>query len=80
MVDETEHDLHVPLRLHRAAHHAERPEQRATLQKHAGDDRVERPLARREPVGVAIVLDEAGRAILEGDSRPGGTTPDPNVP
>ena len=50
-VDHVHQDLHVPLRLHVAAHHAETQERRAILGDERGDDRVERALARRIAVG-----------------------------
>ena len=53
VVDDAADDLKMPLRLHRPAHHAERPEQSAVLEQHPGDDRVKRALGGAERVRVA---------------------------
>ena len=50
-VDERVHELEVALRLHRAAHHAERAPQLAVAEQEPGDDRVERPPPRRSRFG-----------------------------
>src|SRR5581483_3992338 len=60
LVDEPQHDLEVALRLHRAAHDPERPEQAAALKQQPGDNGVERPPRGREPVRVPVLFDEAG--------------------
>ena len=56
-VDHVADHLDVPLGLHVAPHHAEAQPGLAVLGDEAGDDRVERPLPRLEPVG-----DGSGRA------------------
>ena len=70
VVDEPHDHLDVPLRLHRASHHAERAEKRTALEEHPRDDRVEGPAPGGEPVRVALVLDERRGAVLEDDARP----------
>mmetsp|Transcript_7513 Transcript_7513/g.29882 ORF Transcript_7513/g.29882 Transcript_7513/m.29882 type:complete len:569 (-) Transcript_7513:27-1733(-) len=50
-VDHVHGHLHGPLRLHRAAHHAEHGERLAVLHDRAGHERVERALPRRVHVG-----------------------------
>ncbi len=71
-------DLQVTLRLEVAAHHAERPEQRAVAHEQAGDDRVERPLAGRDAVRVSRLEREATpRGSAARCPVPGATTPLP---
>ena len=50
VVDEVDDDLHVALRLHVAAHHAEREPGLAVAQREGGDDGLERAPARRVDV------------------------------
>ena len=68
-VDERVHELEVALRLHRAAHHAERAPQLAVAEQEPGDDRVERPLPRPQPVRMSRLRREAPRPVLEHDPR-----------
>src|SRR5436309_9613281 len=67
VVDEPRDELHVRLGLDEAAHHAERPEQRAVTEQHAGDDRVVWAPARIDLAGDR----EAGAAVLEDDAGAG---------
>jgi len=57
--------LHVALRLHEAAHHAERPHRRAVTGQEAGDDGVVGPLARCQGVGVARVQVEVMAPVVQ---------------
>ena len=81
VVDDPPDHLEVALRLHRAAHDAERPEQLTLLEQHARDDRVERSLRRRE-----LVRDDPGTRLKPAPRFwrttpvPGATTPEPNDP
>ena len=70
-IDLVDEHLHVALRLHRAAHEAEGFPRRAVLQHEAGDNRLERALARRVDVGVARFEGEEFAAILEGEAEAG---------
>ena len=67
-VDEVHDDLHVTLRLHAAAHDAERQPGLAVLGDEGGNDGVERPLARRVDVGVAVLEREQLAAILQDEA------------
>ena len=71
VIDEPRDHLEVTLRLHGTTHHAERSQQVAPLEQHAGDDRVERPLRRGEHVRVVRALDEARGAVLEREAGAG---------
>ena len=53
-IDDVGQHLHMALRLHVAAHQAERQERLAVLHHEAGNDGLERPLARRIDVRVAV--------------------------
>ena len=57
--------LHVTLRLHVAAHHAEAQPRLAVFVGHGRDDRVVGTLARRELVGMAFFEREQRAAVLE---------------
>ena len=63
--------LHVALRLHEAAHDAEYGVQLLVARfltqrrRRRRDDGVERPLPRRQAVGVRRVQDEVGAAVLQ---------------
>src|SRR3954470_14971908 len=70
-IDEVGDDLQMALGLHVSPHDAERPEQRAIAQQQDRDDRVVRALARREPVGMAVLEREAVPAVVQRDARPG---------
>src|SRR6266436_4157115 len=58
-------EMSVPDRLILPAHDAERHYRAAVLDEHPGDDRVERPLARRNGVGMAGDRAKAGPAIVQ---------------
>ena len=75
MVDDPGKHLRVPLRLHVAAHQAEREPGLAVLGDEPGDDRVERPLAGRQLVGVRGVEREQAAAVLEAESEVAGIVP-----
>ena len=78
VVHEPAHDLHVRLRLHRAAHHAERAEQPSLLQQQPGDDRVDRPPPRPARGSSGVPVDaEAGGAVLEHDPVSPARMPEP---
>ena len=51
-IDEVRHDLHVALRLHIAAHYAERSDRPPVFHKESGNDRVISPLTRHQAVDV----------------------------
>src|SRR5262249_13308779 len=69
LVTQRAHHLHMPLRLHEAAHDAEGAvEAPVGVRDHAGDDRVVRTLARVQDVGVAGLEDEARAAILQAEA------------
>ena len=68
-VDDVAHELEVGLRLHAAAHDPEGPRQAPVAQQQPRDDRVERAPARRDPVGVALLLGEARAAVVQRDPR-----------
>ncbi len=55
----------MPLRLHMAAHHAERPNRLARMRQEARDQGMERALSWREEIGVALDKREATAAILQ---------------
>jgi hypothetical protein len=69
-VDQVDHDLHVALRLHRAAHHAEAEPRLAVFRHEGGNDRVERALARRVAVRAALLQHEQLAAILQDEAQP----------
>ncbi len=62
--------LHVTLRLHETAHHAEGGVECAVISIccHAGDDGVVGALARLQPVGVIGIETEIGAAVLQGEA------------
>ena len=64
-VDQVHHVLRVGFRLHGPAHVAEGHERQAILHHEAGDDGVERTLARRHNIRAARVERERRAAILE---------------
>src|SRR6476646_2238639 len=68
-VDQVRDELEMRLRLHRPAHDPEGAEQLAVLEQHSRDDRVERPLAGRDAVGMLRIGREAERAVLQHDAR-----------
>ena len=55
----------MALRLHVAAHHAKAHHRLAVFGEEAGNDRLERPLARRHAIGVVRVEREAIAAVLQ---------------
>ena len=71
VVGETDHHLHVPLRLHRAAHHAEAHGRQPVLRDEAGNDGVERALARPDLVVVVVDQFEIVAAVLQADAGAG---------
>ena len=68
-VDDVGQHLHVALRLHVAAHEAERHERLAVLHHEAGNDGVERPLAGRIDVGGLGIERIQLAAILEHEAQ-----------
>ena len=54
-----------------AAHHAEAHQRPAVTRDKCGDDRVERPLARANAIGMIRREHESVPAILHGDARAG---------
>src|SRR5437868_8388228 len=64
VVGNAHHDLRVPLRLHRAAHHAEAHHRSAVAGDKSRDDRLVGPLPRRDGVRMAGLEDEGGAAVL----------------
>ena len=65
---EVEENLDVTLRLHVAAHHAVREPRLSLPGDERGNDGVERPLVRRQPVGMAFGQHESGAPVLEHDA------------
>ena len=68
-VDDVAHDLHMALRLHVAAHHAETHERLAVLRDERGNDRVKWTLARLENVGMPFFEREQRPAILKTEAQ-----------
>ena len=68
VVDQAHHHLHVPLRLHVAAHDAEAHHGLAVAREEAGNDGVERALARPDLVRVARRQAESRAAVLQADA------------
>ena len=64
MVDRVDDHLHVALRLHETAHHAEWTDRFALTPEEAGDDRVVRPLAGFERIRMGGVEREPMAAVL----------------
>ena len=60
-VDQVDQDLHVPLGLHVAPHHAEGQPRLAVLGDDGRNDRVERPLVRLQAIQVRVVEGEQTR-------------------
>ena len=69
VVDHVHQHLGMPLGLHVAPHQAEREPGLAVLGDEAGDDRVERPLVRLQPVGVRRVEGEQAAPVLEREAE-----------
>ena len=65
VVGDAHHHLHVALRLHGAAHHAEAHDGLAVLGDEARDDGLVGALLRRDLVGVARGVHEGGAAVLQ---------------
>src|SRR4029077_4122558 len=63
-------DLRLPLRLHVAAHHAERHPGLPVARGKSGNDRLERTLARCVDVGMSILQREQLAAILKHKPEP----------
>lgn len=70
-VHQVHHHLHVALRLHIGAHHAERAERHAVLAEETGNDGVEGLLARLQAIHVVRIEAELGAAVLQGDAGAG---------
>src|SRR3954463_11746109 len=68
-VDDLGEDVHVSSRLILAAHDAERHHSPAVLRDHPGDDRVKRPLLRRDGVWMTALQIEARASVLQQDAR-----------
>ena len=68
-VEHVDQDLHVTLRLHRAAHHAEAQPRLAVLRGERGNDGVERTLARRVAVGMVLAQHELLAAVLQDEAQ-----------
>src|SRR5262249_37108929 len=64
VVRQADHHLHVSLRLDRATHHAETYQRSSVLCDERRDDRVKRPLARRDDVDMARAQDESIASVL----------------
>jgi hypothetical protein len=64
-VDQVQQRLHVSLRLHVAAHHAERQPGTAVLERHRGHERMQRPLAWSDHVGVRRIEREQAAAVVQ---------------
>ncbi len=63
-VDEVHQNLHVPLRLHVAAHHAEAQPRLAVFRHEGRDDGVEGALAGLVDIKMAFFQSEQGAAVL----------------
>ncbi len=70
VIDPVHDDLLLAHRLHVAAHHAEAHPGLAAPGREARDDGLERPLARRIDVGMAVPQREQLAAILEHEAEP----------
>ena len=68
VIEHPNQGLHVPLRLHVAAHHAKAHDRLAALGQESRDDGVERPLAGRDLVGPRLQA-EAVTAVLQADAE-----------
>src|SRR6185503_6263861 len=68
VVGDAYHDLRVALRLHRAAHHAERHHRLPVARDEARDDRLVGTLRRPDAVRVAGLHDEGRAAVLQRDA------------
>ena len=64
-IDQVDHVLRVRFGLDAAAHVAERHQRLAVLHHEAGDDRVERPLARRDDVRALRIERERRAAVVQ---------------
>src|SRR5262252_222322 len=69
IVEDVGHHMTLPDRLVLAAHHAERHLRAAVPGDQAGNDGVQRPLARRDAVGMTGLDAEAAGAVLQEDAR-----------
>ena len=69
VIEQAHDQLQMALRLHQAAADAEQRVQRIAAQDHPGNDRVERPLARRKPVRMARIEREARAAVLHHEAE-----------
>ena len=76
-VDQVYDDLHVPLRLHSTTHHAEGKPRLAVPGDESGNDGVERPLARRVDIGVAIFGANSSPRSCRTKPQPVGVMPEP---
>ena len=77
VVDDVRDELRVRLRLVPAAHDAE-PDLHVVLLHERRDDRVQRPLARRQRVGLAFRSVNRPPRFCSMKPVPGGTSPEPN--
>src|SRR5215831_15883871 len=68
VVGKPDYHLRVSLRLDRAAHHAETHHRPSLLRDERRDDRVKRPLARRDDVGMTGPQHEAVAPVLHADA------------
>ncbi len=75
VIDHPGEHLHMTLRLHRAAHDAERQLDGSVPLGEPRDDRVERPLAPRHDVGMLGPRGEPGAAVLQRDAGVGDDDP-----
>jgi hypothetical protein len=66
-INDVEQNLDVPLRLHVAAHHAEREPGLAVFEDHRGNDRVKGAFAAFEPIGRFLVERKSRAAIVQDD-------------
>lgn len=76
-VHQVHHHLHVALRLHIGAHHAERAERHAVLAEETGNDGVEGLLARLQAIHVVGSRLNSAPRFCKAMPVPGTTTPEP---
>ncbi len=70
-IHQVHHHLHMPLRLHVAAHHPKRPKRLPTPGEEPGNDGVKGLFTRRETVGVLRVEAELLPTVLQGNPAVG---------
>ena len=70
VIERVDDHLDVPLRLHMPAHHPEGSDRLSLVRQEAGDDRVERSLAGRKLVRMAILQNKPIPTIVQRDASP----------